>query len=461
MSASREDGDGECSKTCERIDVHEELAQARVTRFHWQLGATMGALTFFDGYDTFAPAYVIHYVAAPWHLRPDQAGVLVSSGLIGFLLGAVFHGPVADRIGRRFTLLGGLSIMSIFTLATAVLATSFGSFCIARLLTGLGLGVLLPLTTTYINELTPRAIANTFATCAVGCGWALGGASAGVIGVLATPRYGWQSLFFIGALSLLLIPLLYFTLPESVKFLALKGKTAEIRRVLSRLRPEHAGRYRHASIALDAGATPETTGNPVATLLSAPYRRTTLAVWTAAFFGLFCIFGLSGWIPTVMIQRGETFGASFGFGALLQVASFVGGLACGYVSDRQGSSRISLIVWWGVGAAWVIVLAFFNDHAINVLCVAAAGFFTVGAQFVLNNFAAKAYGTSVRATAVGMELSVGRIGAILGPFVVGVLQEVVPGPTPMFVAIALASLIAATAIAVGTTSKPGTLGFPS
>ena len=69
------------------IDLHEELAEAKVGKFHWRLGAMMGLLTLFDGYDTFNPAYVIHYVAKPWGLQAGQAGLLISSGLVGFLIG--------------------------------------------------------------------------------------------------------------------------------------------------------------------------------------------------------------------------------------------------------------------------------------------------------------------------------------------------------------------------------------
>src|ERR1700751_5158169 len=127
------------------IDVHDELATAKVGPLHWLLAAMMGALTFFDGYDTFNPAYVIHYAAAPWGLARGKAGLLVSSGLVGFLIGAAVHGVFADRFGRRGTLLGGLWITNIFTLATALFADSFVSYCVLRLLTGLGLGVLLPL----------------------------------------------------------------------------------------------------------------------------------------------------------------------------------------------------------------------------------------------------------------------------------------------------------------------------
>lgn len=425
--------------TAHVIDVHEELAEAKAGAFHWRLGAMMGLLTLFDGYDTFNPAYVIHYVAGPWGLKAGQAGLLISSGLVGFLLGAALHGVAADRFGRRGTLLAGLWITSIFTLLTAVLANSFVSFCALRLLTGLGLGVLLPLATTYINELAPRRVANTFALWGVGLGWAAGGTLAGVVGVFATPALGWQSLYWIGSLSFLLLPFMHAMLPESPKFLAIQGRVGEIRDMLARLRPDRAHIYAAATIVADSNPAP---GNLVLELLQPRYRRTTIAIWATAFLSLFCIFGLSGWIPTVMIQRGETFAASFGFGALMQVMSFIGGIALGHLVDRFGHNRGLLGLWWGLGGCAVLTLVFLNDHVVNVTCVAAAGFFIIGAQFVLNNFTAAAYETNVRATAVGMELSVGRVGAILGPFVAGALQQTYQSSLPMFVSIGLAALAA-------------------
>lgn len=303
------------------IDVHDELAEAKVGSFHWLLAGMMGALTLFDGYDTFNPAYVIHYVMGPWGLAPGQAGLLVSSGLVGFLIGAAAHGVVADRFGRRVTLLGGLWITNIFTLATALFANSFAAFCILRILTGIGLGVLMPLATTYIIELAPRRVANTFALWGVALGWALGGTMAGLVGVFMTPVFGWKILYWIGALSIPLTLLLHFILPESVKFLALTGRTDEIRILLSRLRPERAALYSDARILLPQV---EIRSNSIIALLAPQYRRTTLTVWVASFLSFFCIFGLTGWIPTVMIQRGETFAASFGFGALMQIMSFIG-----------------------------------------------------------------------------------------------------------------------------------------
>ena len=421
------------------IDVHDELANAKVSGFHMRLGLIMGLLTLFDGYDTFNPAYVIHYVAGPWGLRGGQAGLLISSGLIGFLIGSAVHGVVADRFGRRGTLLGGLWIMSIFTLLTAIFADSFLSFCALRLCTGLGLGVLLPLATTYINELAPRRVTNTFALWGVALGWALGGTVAGLVGVFATPAFGWKALYWVGSMSFLLLPFLHAQLPESPKFLVLKNRSEEIRALLRRLRPERASFYASAGIAM---ARRHELDNPVSVLLTQKYRRTTLSIWLSAFLSLFCIFGLTGWIPTVMMQRGETFSASFGFGAVMQIMSFLGALVLGHLIDRLGKSRGLLAVWWAIGGLAVLTLVAFNSHIVNVTAVAVAGCCILGAQFVLNNFTAASYETSVRATAVGMELAIGRVGAVLGPLVAGTLQQIYQSPVPMFVSIGLSAISA-------------------
>src|ERR1700691_1209708 len=97
------------------VDIHEELAGAAVTPLHKALGVLITLITLFDGYDTFNPAYVIHYVMQPWGLQPSQAGLWVSSGLIGFLFGAMGHGMVADRYGRGHTPVGGLWVIHVIT----------------------------------------------------------------------------------------------------------------------------------------------------------------------------------------------------------------------------------------------------------------------------------------------------------------------------------------------------------
>src|SRR5207302_9901115 len=111
------------------IDVREEIARAPLGRYHLLIALLVGLVVFFDGYDTFNAAYVIHYVMQPWHLLPGQAGFLVSSGLIGFMIGSLAQGKFSDRYGRRTTLLAALWIATLFSFATAVLAASCLTLC--------------------------------------------------------------------------------------------------------------------------------------------------------------------------------------------------------------------------------------------------------------------------------------------------------------------------------------------
>jgi MFS transporter, AAHS family, 4-hydroxybenzoate transporter len=439
------------------VDIHEELAGAAVTPLHKALGILITLITLFDGYDTFNPAYVIQYVRGPWGLSPSQAGFLVSSGLIGFLFGAMGHGLVADRYGRRNTLLAGLWIVNILTLLTAIFATSYASFCGLRFLTGLGLGVLLPLGTTYINELAPQRVSNSFSLWGVTFGWSLGGVAAGLVGVFLTPTYGWQILYFVGTMSIPLTLVVHALLPESPKFLATRGRIEELRALMSRLRPERRAVYEHAVFRTTDHAVSK---NTIAALLAPRYRRVSLTIWAAAFLNLFAIFGLVGWIPTVMIQRGESFASGFSYGALMQATSFVGGLILATLADRGFASTPRLLgAWWIVGGIAVATLVFVNGHAFNFAIVSIAGFCVIGAQHVLNNFTANSYETGFRASGVGMELGVGRVGAILGPYVIGLLQQATGGPDAVFWAIGGAAFLAALAISTlamqGKTANAG------
>jgi MFS transporter, AAHS family, 4-hydroxybenzoate transporter len=432
------------------VDIHDELAGAAITPLHRLLGVVVTLITLFDGYDTFNPAYVIQYVKQPWGLSPSQAGFLVSSGLIGFLFGALGHGMVADRVGRRKTLLAGLWIVNVLTLLTAIFATSFVSFCSFRFLTGLGLGVLLPLGTTYINELAPQRVSNAFSLWGVTFGWSLGGVFAGLVGVFLTPAYGWQILYVVGAASIPLTLLVHAVLPESPKFLAVHGCFAELRVLMARLRPERAGTYTNATFR----TSDRTPGNTIAALLTPRYRRVSLTIWITAFLTLFAIFGLVGWIPTVMIARGESFASGFFYGALMQATSFIGGLTLALLADRGFAPTPRLLgAWWLIGGVAVGSLLFVNGHAFNFAIVAIAGFCVIGAQHVLNNFTANSYETGFRASGVGMELGVGRVGGILGPSVIGLLQQVTGGQQAVFWAIGGAAVVAG--LVIGSLAMQG------
>jgi MFS family permease len=427
------------------IDVREEIANAPIGRYHWLIAGLIWMVVFFDGYDTFNPAYVIHYVMKPWHLLPSQAGFLVSSGLVGFMIGSLVQGKFSDRYGRRAVLLTALWIATIFSLATAIFADSFWSFCGFRLLTGIGLGALLPIGVTYVNEYAPRRLANTFSTWSWAFGWSTGGVVASAVGIFLTPTLGWQALYYAASLSFALVVACHVLLPESLQFEAMRGQTRGIAATLSRLHPSRASVYTSPGVEF-VFPEPRDRAASISLLLGERYRRTTLAVWAAAFCILFGIFGLTGWVPTAMMQRGETFAVSFGFGALIQLMAFAGSLVCGFYADRGGGNRAAMVIWWLGGVISVGILALVNIHALNIIFVGAAGFCILGGQNILNNFTAASYDTEVRGTAVGMMLGVGRLGAILGPFVTGWLLQLHLGSSGLFAAIGTAVFLGAGAI---------------
>jgi MFS family permease len=401
----------------------------------------LGLVTLFDGYDTFVPSYVIPYAIKGWHLPPSQAGLLVSSGLVGFMVGSLVVGLIADRVGRKRTLLGGLLIASLFDLVTANYARSFETFVALRLLTGVGLGMLLPLSVTIINEFAPRRATNMLVGFVM-VGWSGGGILAALMGLVLAPRFGWPALFWVDGLAIPLVVLCAFVLRESPRFLALKDLQPQLRRVMSWLSPGQADVY--------AGATFTTTEDvrhkgSVSRLLEPAVRRSTLVVWFCAACSLFTIFGLSSWVPQSMIQRGETFGASFAFGALLQFMAVLGGVGCGWAADRLDRRRV-LSLSWGIATVAIAGLALVNNHWTNILFISVAGFFVMGAQPVLNNFTASLYQTEIKSTGVGVELGVGRMGGILGPYIGGWLKQLFPGSLALFSAMALTVALCALAV---------------
>jgi MFS family permease len=380
------------------VDPRTELDEARLAPLHWVVAGLVILATLFDGYGTLIPSYVIHFVAKPWHLSSSEAGFLVSAGLIGFAVGAVGHGPIADRFGRRPTLIAGLAIGGVFSILTAAIGDSFGSFVILRILTGVGLGVLMPLGTAYVNEFVPRRHSNRLATLGT-IGFSAGAVIASVLGIYLTPGRGWPILFWCGGAALPIALLCWFFLPESVQYLTIKKRHEQAAAVLSRLRPEGRPRYDGAVFAQPRDFATE--GAVIKLVTSPRYLRTTIVLWVAAFVILFDIYGLSGWTPTIMISRGDSFAAGFSFGAILQGMGIVGGLVAAQVADRRGERRRPLIWWLIAGTLSALVVSLVTTTATNIVFIGLAGFFIIGGQFLLNNMCAHSYPTEVRGTGQG------------------------------------------------------------
>jgi MFS transporter, AAHS family, 4-hydroxybenzoate transporter len=257
------------------LEVHTELDQARIGPRHCWMIFVLSLAAFFDGYDLFVPTYVLPQAMHQWQLEPKQAGLLVSSGLIGFFLGSLLNGVIASRLGRRLTLILALVTAALLNLATASWVHTYAGFLFMRVLTGISLGMVLPLTATLVNEIAPRRSTNLLIGWTM-VGWSLGGVVAALVALWWAEEKGWQVLFYVGAGVSPIPALLLLTVPESPRFLALRERAGQLRRTLSWLIPARAPIYQHASFVV---VEPKAGRALLQALLADDVRPVTLWLW--------------------------------------------------------------------------------------------------------------------------------------------------------------------------------------
>ncbi|MEX3939907.1 MFS transporter [Paraburkholderia sp. EG287A] len=439
------------------INVREELAQARIGGFHLRFAVLVAFIMFFDGYDLFNAAYVIPLVRHQWQPSPEMIGIMLSSGIVGLSIGSVLQGLIADRIGRRKVMLGALWTLTLSSGLLATVVHSATSFALARLLMGTALGMVTPLALTCINEWAPRRNANTFATWVFQFGFSAGGIFAGIAGLTLTPHLGWQSLYFVGVLSALVAAAATKWLPESAQYLALRGRNDEVLALLKAARPERESDYREGHI---LPMRPASRAGSVRDLLSPEYRRNTLVHWVAGALSLFCIHGLTGWLPTMVVNKGGGVSSAFGYGTVVMVASVFGGISMGWLADRMHSRIRAMIVGYIVAAFFMAALAVTLGKDGSMVLIACVGFFIFGAQAIMNNYQAMCYRTEIRGTGMGVAVGLNRIGGILGPVIVGIVASINPDPVWTFAVFTAALILAAGVIALGRTEIAALPGSP-
>ena len=193
----------------------------------------------FDAMDVGLISFVLAALVGEWKLHPSQAGLISSAGFLGMFAGALVAGLLADRFGRKPLFQGTLLIYSIAT-GLCALAGSIGTLLGFRFLVGLGLGGELPVASTLVSEFSP-ARRRGLMIVLLESFWAYGWVLAAIIGYLVIPRFGWRIAFLIGAVPALYVLILRRGIPESPRFLAGKGRTAEAESVMRQVDGSTAG----------------------------------------------------------------------------------------------------------------------------------------------------------------------------------------------------------------------------
>jgi AAHS family 4-hydroxybenzoate transporter-like MFS transporter len=422
------------------IDLVDFIDREPVGGFQIRLLLTCAGVLFLDGFDTQAIGYVAPALAKEWGLTKGALGPVFSAGLFGLMIGALVFGPLADRVGRKKIIILSTAAFGLGALATA-LVQDLNSLLVIRFLTGLGLGGAMPNTVAMTSEYNPQRRRATMVMIMF-CGFSIGAALGGFLAADLIPRFGWRSVFIVGGIApLLLLPVLVWRLPESVRFLATAGRAPErVAELLKRISP-------HSAFAPDARFVvheAHLAGIPVAHLFREGRTAATLLLWVVFFMSLLDIYFLANWLPTVLNDLGASVSEAVMIGSLLQVGGVVGTFALGSVIDRF-SFRALALVYFGAVFAVGAIGQLSHSAALVSIAIFAAGFCVVGGQIAANALAAAFYPTSVRSSGVGWALGIGRIGSIIGPLVGGMLLAAKWSTSAVFMTAAAAALCAALA----------------
>jgi AAHS family benzoate transporter-like MFS transporter len=424
-----------------QIDVHQVIDNARFSRFHWKVMALCALLLIFDGYDLFIYGVVLPAIMQEWDLTPLQAGALGSYALFGMMFGALCFGTLADRIGRK----KGIAIcFALFSSATIVngFASNPTEFGICRFIAGLGCGGLMPNAVALMNEYAPKRLRSTL-VAVMFSGYSVGGMLAAGVGIYMLPRFGWESMFFAAAVPLLLLPLIFWLLPESVGFLVRQGRNAQARAILAKVEP---GQQIGAADQLVMTET-KGKGGAVLELFREGRALRTLCLWLAFFCCLLMVYALSSWLPKLMANAGYSLGSSLSFLLALNFGGMAGAILGGWLGDRFNLSKV-MVAFFVAAAVSISLLGFKSPTPLLYLLIFVAGATTIGTQILLYAGAAQFYGLSIRSTGLGWASGIGRNGAIVGPLLGGALLGINLPLQLNFMAFAIPGAIAAIAMSV-------------
>ncbi|MEP7355087.1 MAG: MFS transporter [Acidobacteriota bacterium] len=405
-------------------DPREIIDRSAMTTAQFFVVILTVLLNAMDGFDILSISFASPGIAKEWGVAPAALGVVLSMELIGMGIGSVFLGGLADKIGRRPTLLACLVVMIGGMLGAT---TSTGPVVLSawRLITGLGIGGMLACTNAVVAEFSNsrwRSLCISFMVI----GYPLGGGFGGLYASALIAKYDWRSVFYLGAIATaILLPLTALLIPESVPWLARKqpeNALAKINHSLSKLKLE--------TVPALPAVPPNEKKKSLSDIFSPALLAITVTVTLAYFLHILSFYFLLKWSPKIIADMGF---APSSTGRVLSLANFggaAGGALFGLLISRIGLKRLTIITM--VVNAFAIAAFGRSPHDLTILTWLAviAGFFGNAAISGMYSIVAHAFPTHVRATGTGFVVGMGRSGAVLSPMLAGLLlQEKVELPT--------------------------------
>jgi benzoate transport len=421
-------------------DPREILATSPMSLAQIVVIAITVGLNALDGFDVLAISFASPGIAREWGIDRGALGFVLSMELFGMGAGSIFLGGVADKIGRRRTLLGCLVVMSIGMLM-ATQARNVYSLSIWRVITGLGIGGMLATINAVSSEFA-NARRRALCVSLMAIGYPVGAVVGGSIAAMLLRQGDWRAVFWFGAAATAaFIPIVFFLVPESIEWLCQRqpaNALAAVNRSLTRL-------GRAAVDALPA-VSPETRKRSVAGIFGPQFLRITLLMAFAYFLHIISFYFIIKWIPKIVVDLGFTASSAAGVLVWLNVGGATGGAVLGLLSLRFNLKHLTMLVL----VMTTVMLAIFgrtepNLTQLAIVC-AIAGFFTNAGIVGLYGILAQVFPTNLRATGTGFAVGMGRSGSVLAPIIAGFLFKAGYGLEFVAIAMSVGSFAAAIAL---------------
>jgi len=419
------------------IDPSQLLDTAPMKSRQWLIVVICLGLMALDGYDVLSISFAAPGMTEEWGLSKAALGVILPLELLGIALGSIWIGSFADNNGRRPVILVSLVVITLGMFAAGIAPNKYilGG---ARVFTGIGVGGMLATITATASDFC-NAKNRAFAVVIVAGGYSLGiylGAT--FLGPLLK-EFDWRITFYLGAaVSLIFIPIVYFWVPETVSF-------------LNRKRPDNALeqiRKIFNTLGHDApSALPDKISNTLTKISPASLFKPGIAVVTTllaiAYFGnIGTYYYFVKWMPTIVTDLGYGESQATHVLGMVSLGGVVGSIAVGFVS-RIVSIKPLMVLILILSAAGVAGFPYFSGTLTSMQIV---GFFTglsiFGAISGFFGLWAMTFPPNLLGSGSGFVLGVGRGGAVLGPFIPGLLFTAGMGLKLVALIMAFGSLIA-------------------
>jgi putative MFS transporter len=400
-------------------EVIARLERLPSTRWHVKMRVLFGVATFFDSFDAVAIAFALPVLIREWHIAPGQIGGLISIGYVGQMIGALFFGWLAERIGRvkatRITIL----IFGLMNLLCAV-AQDYDQLFWFRFLQGLGLGGEVPIAAAYIAELAPSRRRGQF-FLAYEVVFVFGIAAAAIVGAWIVPRYGWQVFFAIGGLPPLIVAVWQRICPESPRWLASKGRLTEAEAVLTEIEGEvvkSSGRdLPPVGPIIERPPSPPTHWQE---LFKRPYLRRTLVVWVLWASTYMLSNGLYTWLPTLFSSVYKlSVQDSLNLNILPTVMALAAAIMCIFVVDRLGRRPLMAMGLLGAAGCLLILYGLGTSAVMNIIVLTSlVRFFNGIVSFSIYLYTPELYPTRMRALGTSWASFWLRAASMTGPLLI-------------------------------------------